>query len=91
MIKSDLTRLVAKDAGISKSLARDIINVAMMLIIKSLASGEHVQLLGFGSFFVKTRKGRSLKLPNSSISMELPDRRVVKFVPAKRFLEKLKG
>jgi len=89
MIKSELAHLIAIEVRISKTLAREIINLSMKLIIKSLANGDHVQLLGFGSFFLKTRKGRIIKLPNSTNVINVPDRKTVKFIPGKKFIQRL--
>ena len=91
MIKADLVRIVANEVGISRALAKQVIDLATHKITASLSTDERVQLLGFGTFFLKTRKGRILKLPMSTIKVDLPDRYVIKFVPGKRFLQKLSG
>jgi len=92
MIKKQLSRLVAADVGIKEELARTVINLFIQLIIEKLSSGgpdARVQLVGFGTFVVKKRKGRIVKIPLSLKQIYLNDINVIKFIPGKKFLEQL--
>jgi DNA-binding protein HU-beta len=92
MIKKQLSRLVAADIGIKEELARTVINLFIQLTIEKLSSGgpdARLQILGFGTFVVKKRKGRVVKIPLSLKQIYLDDVNVIKFIPGKKFLQKL--
>ena len=52
-------------------------------ISDTLASGEDVDLFGFGKFSVGTRAARTGRNPQTGESLEIPESKVVKFKPAK--------
>ena len=92
MIKKQLSRLVATDVGIKEELARTVINLFIQLTIEKLSSGDpdtRLQILGFGTFVVKKRKGRIVKIPLSLNQIFVNDINTVKFIPGKKFLQKL--
>jgi len=62
--KSGLVAKVAEKAGITKKDAEKSVNAVLESISETLASGEEVQLVGFGTFKVRERaerKGRNLQ------------------------------
>ena len=70
MNKTELIAAVAEKAEMSKKDAETAVTATIDVISESLRRGEKVQLVGFGSFEVKTRvqgrkgaegRGRSLK------------------------------
>ena len=58
MNKTELIAAVAERAELSKKDAEAAISAAIDVITESLRQGEKVQLVGFGSFEVKTRAER---------------------------------
>ena len=56
MNKTELIAAAAEKAGVSKKEAEAVVTAAFDAIAASLKEGEKVQLVGFGSFEVKTRK-----------------------------------
>jgi len=58
MNKAELVEEVASQTGLTKRMCREAIDAITSTISDSLASGEKVTLVGFGSFKVRERKAR---------------------------------
>ena len=63
MNKSELVAAVAANTGLTKKDTEATINEALAAIEKEIKKGGKVQLIGFGSFEVKTRKAREGRNP----------------------------
>lgn len=61
MNKGEIISNVAEKAGISKKDAEKSVNALLEVITETLQNGEKVQLVGFGTFEVHTRKARAGK------------------------------
>lgn len=87
MNKAELVDEVAKDAGTTKRDAEQIINKMMETVIKSLASGQKVTLVGFGTFEARLRKARIGRNPKTNEPLHIPAKRVPVFRVGKEFSE----
>ena len=58
MNKSDLIAAVAAKTGETKKSAEASINAVVDVIAETLAKGDKIQLVGFGSFEVRARAAR---------------------------------
>lgn len=58
MVKADIVAALYKK-GYYKDQANELVNDVLNIISDALIRGEQVQLRGFGTFEVKTRKGRN--------------------------------
>ena len=72
MNKTELIAAAAEKAGVSKKEAEAVVTAAFDAIAASLKEGEKVQLVGFGSFEVKTRgrtpaTGAEIKIAASKV------------------------
>ena len=72
MNKTELIAAAAEKAGVSKKEAEAVVTAAFDAIAASLKEGEKVQLVGFGSFEVKTRAERIGRNPKTKESIEIP-------------------
>lgn len=64
MTKTDLVNVVAEEAQLSKKQADAAVNAVVAAITDALKAGDKVQLIGFGTFEVKSvaeREGRNPK------------------------------
>ena len=64
MNKTDLVNVVASEANLSKKDSEAAVNAVIAAISGALKNGDKVQLIGFGTFEVKTvaeREGRNPK------------------------------
>ncbi|BAS27618.1 HU family DNA-binding protein [Limnochorda pilosa] len=65
MTKSDLADRVAELARITKSEAHTAVDALLESIQEALAQGDRVQLVGFGSFEVRSRSARTGRNPQT--------------------------
>lgn len=65
MNKKELIAAVAEKAEVTKKEAEAVLNAAFETITATLASGEKVQLIGFGTFDVRARAARKGKNPRT--------------------------
>ena len=72
MNKTELIAAVAEKAGLSKKDAEAAITATVEAITGALAQEEKVQLVGFGSFEVKTRAERVGRNPKTKETIQIP-------------------
>ena len=90
MNKADLVVEVANQTGLTKKISREAINAVISAIINSLAREERVTLVGFGTFQVAKRKARRGVNPRTRETIQIPAKKVPKFVPGKGLRDKTK-
>lgn len=83
MNKAELINAAAEKAGLSKKDTETVISAAIDAITDCLASGEKVQLVGFGAFEVKKRAERIGRNPKTKESIKIPASQVPMFKPGK--------
>lgn len=86
MNKSELTRALAKRAGLTQDQARRAIDALFGpdgIIAGALADRARVQILGFGTFEPKRRKGRTGRNPQTGATIHIPSMTVPVFRPSK--------
>ena len=81
MNKSELISHIAEKTHTPKVTISTVLDVAMEAITESLAKGESVQFLGFGSFSVSERKARTGRNPQTGKEMKIAARNVARFKP----------
>jgi DNA-binding protein HU-beta len=79
MNKAGLTDIIAEKTGLSKKDSDRAISAFTEAVKESLLNGEKVQLMGFGSFEVKTRKARIARNPITKEIIELPEQKIPQF------------
>ena len=72
MNKTELIAAVAEKADLSKKDAEAAVTAAIDAITAALSQQEKVQLVGFGSFEVKTRAERVGRNPKTKETIEIP-------------------
>ena len=72
MNKSDLIAAIAAKTGDTKKGAEATVNAFVDVITESLAKGEKVQLVGFGSFEVRKRAARKGRNPQTKEEIKIP-------------------
>jgi len=83
MNKTELIAAVATKTGLSKKDAEKALNATMETVAEAMASGEKVQLVGFGSFETKTRAAHIGRNPRTKETMEFPAKTVPVFKAGK--------
>jgi len=87
MNKADLVEEVANQTGLTKKVSREAVDAIISAITDSLAGGERVTLVGFGTFQVMERKARRGVNPQTRKSIQIPTKKVPKFRPGKSLRE----
>ncbi len=83
MNKAELIAAVAEKAGLSKKDSEAAVNAALDAITAALQEGDKVQLVGFGSFEVKSRAARTGRNPKTKETIEIPASKVPVFKAGK--------
>ncbi|WP_457601079.1 HU family DNA-binding protein [Hydrogenivirga sp.] len=91
MTKKDIANLIyercEEEFETTKKEIYQIVSDIFELIEDTLRKGEKVQISGFGTFIVKTRKGKIGRNPRTGEEVPVPDRKVIVFKPSKKLLE----
>ncbi|MEA3291495.1 MAG: HU family DNA-binding protein [Pseudomonadota bacterium] len=83
MNKSELVDAVAVAADLSKSSAASAVDAVFAAITSTLAKGDSLALIGFGTFSVGDRKARTGRNPQTGAAIEIAAARVPKFKAGK--------
>lgn len=83
MNKTDLVSAVAGQVGITKKDAEKVINAFFTTVADALKAGDKVQLIGFGTFEVRSRQARKGRNPQTGAEINIPAAKVPAFKPGK--------
>ena len=89
MNKAELVEEVASQTGLAKRTSGKAIDVVVSAIIDCLSKGEKVTLVGFGTFGVRQRKARAGRNPQTGATIQIPAKRVAKFVAGRTLKERV--
>lgn len=90
MNKADLIEKVASKTKLTKVQSEDVIDAALEIISKTVAKGDEVKLVGFGTFSMTSRRSRTGRNPKTGTKLVIPAAKVPKFKPGKDFKDLLK-
>ena len=79
MNKAELISAVAAESGLTKVAAKKAIDAVIKSISGTLAKGEKVSLIGFGTFSVGSRSARKGINPSTQKPISIPAKKVAKF------------
>ena len=83
MNKTDLVEVVALKTGKTKKEAEAMVNAVNEAIAEALAAGDKVQLIGFGTYSVKTRAAREGRNPKTGEKMTIAASKTPAFAAGK--------
>jgi DNA-binding protein HU-beta len=81
--KTDLIEHIAKHADISKAAAGRALESMLGAVTTTLKKGGSVSLVGFGTFAVTKRAGRTGRNPRTGKAITIEEAQVPKFRPGK--------
>lgn len=87
MRKPDLAAALAEQADLTKDKANEVLNELLDQITLTVAKGESVSLIGFGTFETRSRAARMGKNPQTGAQIEIPASNTVAFKPGKALKE----
>jgi len=85
MNKAELVELVANKVGASKRQTENCLDLLVNAITKSVARGEKVTLVGFGTFQRRDRRARKGRDPRTGAEISIPAKKVPAFTAGKQF------
>jgi len=83
MNKDDLISKVAADANLSMVDSAKLVNSVFKNIANALKEGDHVRLVGFGTFLVTNRAATMGRNPRTGESIQIAAKKVPKFKAGK--------
>ena len=89
MNKVEFIAAVSTSANITKKDATVAVNAALETITETLAKGESIQFVGFGSFNVKDRAARIATVPGTTKTVQVPASKAVSFKAGKDLRSKV--
>jgi len=89
--KGELISSVANKIDITKKDAEKAVNAVFETIQETMATGEKVQLIGFGTFEVRERKARKGRNPQTGEEIDIPAAKVPAFKAGKGLKDAVSG
>jgi len=83
MNKMELVEAVKKELRTSKAQAERSVNAVFDAVRKGLKKDKKVQIVGFGTFSVRSRKRRKGRNPRTGEVITIPASKTVAFKPGK--------
>jgi integration host factor subunit beta len=91
MTKADLIEEVSRVVEMTRKESEVIVETIFESIVKSLRSGDKIEIRGFGSFRTRQRKARIGRNPKSGDRVEVPAKRIPFFKPSKELRDIVNG
>lgn len=91
MTKTDLINRIAESTQRTKKEAEEAIDHVLAGIADALASGNKVDLRGFGSFQVNAKAERQGRNPRTGETMTIAAKKVAVFKPSKELADRVNG
>ena len=88
--KQELVNDVATTTGLTKKDATAAVDAVFASIQDTLATGDKVQLIGFGNFEVRTRAARKGRNPQTGEEIEIAASKIPAFKPGKALKDAIK-
>lgn len=83
MDKGRMVEVLSQKTGMTKKSSETALDAVLQIISEALASGDKVQIVGFGTFEVKDRAPRTGRNPRINLPVYIPAKRVPYFTPGK--------
>jgi len=84
MLKRELVNEVAEQLGdYYKQDVAQAVDIILEEVSQALVENRRVEIRGFGSFSVRTRKPRTTKNPKTGKMMDIPERKTLHFTMSK--------
>jgi integration host factor subunit beta len=89
MTKAELVELISNETGVSKKDTGIIVNLILENIGRALVGSDKVELRGFGSFKVKSRRSRQARNPRTGDAVAVPPKKVPYFKASNELKDRL--
>ena len=89
MTKAELIESVASKVDLPRATAERAVNTMFDEMVAALKQGDKVNISGFGTFSISTRKARTGRNPKTGESIEIAASRAAKFKPGKTLKDEI--
>ena len=89
--KKELVNRIADQTGVTKVVAKEVIQAFLDMIITELADGNRLEFREFGVFETKERAARRAQNPRTLEKVQVPAKRIVKFKVGRMMRKKVSG
>lgn len=89
--KKELVNRIAENTGVTKVVAKDVIQAFLDAIITELADGNRLEFREFGVFETRERAPRRAQNPRTLQKVDVPAKRIVKFKVGRMMRAKVSG
>ncbi len=89
--KKELVHRIAERTGVTKVVAKDVIQSFLNAIIDELAEGNRLEFREFGVFESRERAARLAQNPRTLEKVPVPAKRIVKFKVGRLMRKKVSG
>ncbi len=83
MTKAELIEDVSRVAELSRKDSETIVETIFESIVKSLRTGDKIEIRGFGSFRTRQRSSRIGRNPKTGARVDVPAKKIPYFKPSK--------
>src|SRR5208283_2342826 len=83
MTKADLIEDVSRLAELTRKDSEVVVETIFESVVRSLRSGDKIEIRGFGSFRTRQRKSRVGRNPKTGDRVEVPAKKIPFFKPSK--------
>ena len=90
MKRKELVNEIADKTGMTKKEADKFVGAFVETVMETLAAGDNVQIVGFGSFDVSERNGRVGRNPHTGELIEIKASKFPRFRAGKAFRDVVK-
>ena len=87
MNKQELIQAIADKSGLTQKDVKTALDATLAVIGETLTKGDEINLVGFGSFAVKTHKERTGRNPKTGEKLTIPAKKVPRFKAGKGLKE----
>ena len=89
--KAHLADSIQNQLGLHKNQSVKVLESILEIIKETLENGEDVMITGFGKFYVKEKRKRRGRNPQTGEDLMLGSRRVVRFKCSDKLRERMNG
>lgn len=89
--KSDLVQAAAKAGNLNRAEAGEAVNAVFEAIVASVAKGNRVTVVGFGTFLPRKRKARAGRSPTNGKEIKIPAKTIPAFAAGQGFKDAVGG
>ena len=91
LTRADLSEAVHRDIGLSRTESAEMVWSVLDLVSTALVEGTSVKLSSFGTFMVRSKKGRIGRNPKTGEEVPITPRRVMVFKPSNILKARING